>query len=218
MPRLSWGRALLASLGFLAGGVLVYSECSYRAGRGDFPSSAASLLGVLLISSWAGPIRLRGRSMNQWLWTLVPVVVFLILEWRAESVAVEVARNGTLALMHEYALRSLEFVVFGLAWLVVSPNGKPASPSGKGGFSWRLILVLAASVTVALETIQVRKYLGNPSVSSLEQFHGIQNLLIEVGCLIYVLALLRMVLRFWAAGSARPEPGEVKAGTLTQPV
>jgi hypothetical protein len=218
MPRFSWGRALLAALGFLAGGSLVYFECFHRAARGEFPSSAASLLGVLIVSTWVGPMRLRGRSTNEWLWTLVPVVVFLALEWRAES-AIEAAKNGTVALMHEYGVRSSEFVGFGLAWLVASPNGKlSASQSGRRVFPWRLILAFTAFVTVVFETIQVRKYLGNPSVSSLEQFHSIQNLLIEVGCLIYVLALLRMVLRFWAAASARPGPGEVKAGTLVQPV
>ena len=80
----SWSRTLrflIVLLGFFAVGAFVYWDCSYRAARGEFPPGAATLFGVILMGTWVGPIRLHGRSLSQWTWTLGPAAVFLILDW-----------------------------------------------------------------------------------------------------------------------------------------
>ena len=202
MPRPNWGLAVLSSAGFLAGATIVYLECSFRAARGDFPSSAASLLGALIASSWAGPATLRGRSALQWTWTVVPVALFLVLEWRAESFA-ELAGNGTPAAVYEYALRSVEFMVFAAAWLVASPSGGPAPRPARSVSPSRLGLLSVALAFVGLVSFRVYGYAHGIGVSIPERLHAIQNALIIAGCSIYVLAILRVALRFAEETAAR---------------
>jgi hypothetical protein len=193
---------------FLAGGGLVYWECSYRAAQGRFPLCAASLLGVLIIGTWIGPFRFGGRSTNQWLWTLVPYGIVLALDWRADSIAVRTAPLVTPQLIREYVIRSSEFVLFAFAWVVSRPDMKPLVLASRRAYlSWRLGLILAALSMVGFEAYRVLQS-ASLDISNLDRFHDTQGQLIAVGCSIYVLALLRMFLTVWTEG----ESEKVKVG------
>jgi len=224
MSKAGWGRAsrvLIAVLATPVLGVLVYLGSSDAADRGGFPAGPTALLVVLLLDT-AVSDRWFLRSLREWLWTLVPFVGFLILDERATSAATQAAMGGPPGLMSAYVLSALEFVVFVLAWLVVSPGGgwlvvspkqKPrASLPGAGGLPWRLIVLLVGAVPVVFGTLQAHKILSDPSIAGPEQFHSIQSLLIEAGCFLYVLVLVREMLLRWASKSARAARDEAELG------
>jgi hypothetical protein len=191
---------LLAILAFPALGIFAYLDGSAAAGRGEFPPWSSALFGAVLVSTWVGE-RFPGRSMNEWLWTVIPAAVYVILEERAGSVAIQAAKSGTPTLVSAYVLRFFEFVVFVLAWLVVPPKRKRfATLLGKASFPWRLVLLLAGSVPIVFGTLQAHRLLGDASITGLEQFRRVQNLLVGAGCFFSVLALGRVVLPGWAGG------------------
>lgn len=199
----------LAALGaLLAGGGVVYWESSHRATQGHFPASAASLLGVLVIGTWIGPFRFGGRSISQWLWTVVPFGIVLVLDWRADSAALRTAQDATLELIREYALRSSEFVLFVFAWVLSRPDRKPpAFASRRAYLFWRLASILAALSMVGFEAYCALQHAASSGMSNLDRFHDMQGQLITVGCAVYLLALIRMFLTVWTEGDS----GAVKA-------
>jgi hypothetical protein len=227
MSKAGWrfaSRFLFAALAVPALVLLVYWGCSNAAALGEFPVGQSALLGVLLVGTAGG--RLFARSASEWAWTLVLFVGFLILGELANTAAIQAAKGGTPALTSKYVLRSVEFIAFVLAWLVVSPTGRsaislePEFPSLTGrrvSFPWRLILLIIGAVPIVIGALLAHKDLSDASITALEQFHRVQSLLIMAGCFLAVLVLVRELLLGCAGTGAQPKPDICEPGTVRPP-
>ena len=220
MTKHGWRKAAGNALGlalFLGAGVGYFLYFMHLAAVPQYPIGFY-LFGLLMISNWAGTTILLDRSGKDWLWTVVPFAIFIALHGRAEWAAKAAATDQAITAMRDYMLRSFEFIGFLLAWLVVSPSGLVTIPPARARFSslwprgvlpWRLILLLLAAAILAFSSLRAWGYLADSSLAGPQRYYRIQTLYIGIGCLIYVLAVVRIRLLTRAARHSGSMMGDI---------
>jgi hypothetical protein len=161
------------------------------------------ILGITQASTTreASPKVSNGSMLKRrFFWSIASIIGLLFLESRAAAAAHAAALEPATHSLIRYAICTWAFFAYVLLWIVGFPildlpdEEVHLFASKKLHFLGRVILIFIASLITWYGVSRTQELLHDPKLSSLEQFHLLQALLLRAVVAIYILLIIRRFL------------------------
>ena len=184
---------LIAWPTLVAVGIWLFYDAVNLALANGFPPG--SLIFLVLLVVWSIRGRWESRTLSEWMWTIVPLFVWVFLYGRVQRAVQELAVGQSPLAMRTYVVDSFIFLSFVFLWIIGFPDDEVfAFDTRRSRLLWRGVLTVVGSVVAIVQVRYTMLPALESGLSSSQLLHAFQLRLVFAVCVLYFLLLGRTFL------------------------